>query len=296
LTIDRTAIHTRVAELIDLLLDAAAQTSPATEQSTGTAPNMEESAEAAKRFFAPYTGAEAVDYDAMTDEELLKSDVGTRVREILFRQLDVQGKEFYANARLKGSGSTMLAGITLARDWIFPEDTWAYGFRDAAEWEPTPYEPTDKDRAELMRRIAARDYKVEREDVEALAMQIAEENGWCAEEDAAEEAARQAEAPEAKEWGIVQLSHRTQNPLRRATIHKAPCAALAKAVKDKKAKERTLDDLWQSVRRGYYADGPEPPTDLTTVYTLCSSCGANKALQQALGEEFVAWTKGERLR
>lgn len=50
---DRTTIHARVTELVDMLLDAATQTSPAAEQSTDTAPNMEESAEAAKRFFAP---------------------------------------------------------------------------------------------------------------------------------------------------------------------------------------------------------------------------------------------------
>jgi hypothetical protein len=261
LTTDRRA---RAHELLDLLLDPTSSETPAS--------------------------VEAVDYDAMTDEELLKSQVGTRVREILFRQLEVQGKEFYANARLKGSGSTMVAGVTMARDWIYPEDIWAYGFRDAAEWDPEPYQPTAEDHAELMRRIAARDYQVERDQVEQMAMEIAEANGWCKEEVIAE---AKAEA-EASQWGIVQLSRRTQNPLRRATIHKAPCAALAKAVKGGATKERTLDGLWQIVRMGYYADGPEPPNNLTTIYTLCSSCGADTALQQALGEEFTAWTKGER--
>jgi hypothetical protein len=287
---NRDTIHARVTELVDLLLDAATQTSPAAEQSTGTAPNMEESAEAAKRFFAPYTGAENVDYDAMTDEEVLRSAVGTRVREILFYQLDKQGKEFYANARLKGSGSTMLAGITLARDWVYPEDIWAYGFRDAAEWEPGPYEPTDEDRAELMRRIAARDYKVERDQVEQMAMEIAEENGW-----GAEETPEPAEGAGPQEWGIVQLSHRTQSPLRRATVHKAPCAALAKAVKAGTTRERTLGELWNVVIAGFYADGPEPGTNLTTVYTLCVQCGADQALQQVKGDDLEAWKNGTRL-
>jgi hypothetical protein len=118
--------------------------------------------------------AEAIDYSAMTDEELLRSDVGTRVRKILFDRLAQQAEEFYADARLKGSAATMLGGINLARDWVYPEDVWEYGFREAAQWD-VPYHATDADREELMRRIAARNYKVTREQVERMAMDIAEE-------------------------------------------------------------------------------------------------------------------------
>ncbi|MEU9405560.1 hypothetical protein AB0E08_07635 [Streptomyces sp. NPDC048281] len=153
-TDDRTR-HARAHELLDLLLSTVDRDN---------------------------ASAEVVDYDAMADEELLKSDVGTRVREILFHQLKVQGQDFYDNARLKGTGSAMLAGIGVARDWIYPEDIWACGFRDAAEWDLGPYKPTEEDRAELMRRIAAKDYKVDRDQVEQMAMDIAEANGWGAEE------------------------------------------------------------------------------------------------------------------
>ncbi|QDN94984.1 hypothetical protein FNV58_01230 (plasmid) [Streptomyces sp. RLB1-9] len=287
---DRTTIHARVTELVDMLLDAATQTSPAAEQSTDTAPNMEESAEAAKRFFAPRTGTENVDYDAMTDEELLKSDVGTRVREILYRQLHTRGKEEYDKSQRRSAGAGIYGGVTRAADWVYPEDTWD-GFRDAETWDP-PYEPTDKARAELMERIAANDYKVERFQVEKWANDIAEANGWGEDE----EAAQQDEAAEPQEWGIVQLSRRTQSPLRRATVHKAPCAALAKAVKAGTTRERTLGELWNVVIAGFYADGPEPGTDLTTVYTLCVQCRADQALQQAKGDDLKAWKNGARLR
>jgi hypothetical protein len=249
----------RIRELVDLFLDAEADV------------------------------ALASDYGAMTDEELLKSDVGTRVREILFHQLDKQGKEFYANARLKGSGSAMLAGIALARDWVYPEPMWD-GFRDAAEWDE-PYTPTAKDREELQRRIEARGGVDDHAQAEQIAMKIADENGL-----GAEETPKPAEDAEPKEWGIVQLSHRTQSPLRRATVHKAPCAALAKAVKAGTTRERTLGELWNVVIAGFYADGPEPGTNLTTVYTLCVQCGADQALQQAKGDDLEAWKNGTRLQ
>lgn len=239
--------------------------------------------------------APSTTYDDLSDEELLNSPIGTRVREILFHRLEAQGKEFYANARLKGSGSTMLAGITLARDWVFPEDTWAYGFRDASEWEPKPYEPTVEDFAELLRRIAARDYKVERDQVEALAMQIAEENGWCADEVAAEEAPEPVETAEPEDWGVVVLARKSQSPLRRAKVHKASCSAMAKVLRGNPTAKRTLSSLWDSMVRGHYADGPEPINDLTTLYTLCTHCGADKALQEAKGDDLEAWKNGARL-
>lgn len=233
----------------------------------------------------------AADHHAMTDEELLRSDLGTRVREILFRRLEEQAQEFYANARLKGSGSTMVAGITLARDWVYPEDVWAYGFRDSEEWDE-PFTPTEEDRAELMRRIAALDYKVDRDQVERMAMAIADEK--AASRGETPKAEEQPEpAPEPLEWAVVQRAHRTSRPLRRATVHKIPCRGAGAKIATVPA--LTLSDVWGKIARGYYADGPQPPTDLTTLFTLCSTCGADKALQEAKGDDLDAWKAGERL-
>jgi len=245
----------------------------------------------------------ASSYDDLTDEELLKSDVGTRVREILFRQLEEQAQEFYANARLKGSGSTMLAGITLARDWVYPEDIWAYGFRDSEEWDE-PYTPTEEDRAELMRRIAALGYKVDRDQVERIAMAIADEKTTSAREALAVDEAMPVGPPwtgdeeppandEPLEWAVAQLARKGNRPLRRATVHKIPCRGAGAKIATVPA--LPLSTVWDKLVRGYYADGPQPPTDLTTVYTLCSTCGADKALQEAKGGDLDAWKAGERL-
>lgn len=102
-----------------------------------------------------------------------------------------------------------------------------------------------------------------------------------------------APEPEPEEWAVVQLAKRTQNPLRRATVHKVSCRGVTS--KSDTVRKRSLSNLWSVMARGYYADGPEPPTDLTTLYTLCSSCGADKALQEAKGDDLDAWKRGERL-
>jgi hypothetical protein len=141
LTTDTTTRHTRAHELLDLLLGA------------DTAP--------------------VSDLDAMTDEELLRSPIGTRVREILFRQLAVQGKEFYDKAQRKGSGAGAYGGVLLARDWVYPEYNQD-GFRDASEWDE-PYTPTDADQAELLRRIQERGGVQHHEEAERIAMDIADE-------------------------------------------------------------------------------------------------------------------------
>lgn len=111
--------------------------------------------------------------DDMTDDELLASPVGTRVREILYGRLGEYAQASYSRSNRGTSAVTILGGIERARDFVYPEHAWD-GFREVHSWD-VPFEPTPEDQAELLRRIKERGGVQDHAQAERIAMAIADE-------------------------------------------------------------------------------------------------------------------------
>ncbi|MDQ1041547.1 hypothetical protein QFZ75_008049 [Streptomyces sp. V3I8] len=115
----------------------------------------------------------ATEHEDLSDEELLASAVGTRMRKILYDRMHEYSEERYQRSTKTGTASAIMGGIELARNFVYPEVN-EDGFRNAAEWDE-PYTPTEADRAELRRRIKEHGGIPDHGTAETMAMEIADE-------------------------------------------------------------------------------------------------------------------------